>query len=289
MDATFVHNVIFRNRLHESGGQAFQDVFNQLMSFAYESYVSVAPWGSQGDRGNDGYVATEQRYFQLYAPTSAFKPVDVLTACHKAEEDFSKLLSTKTALRRWHFVLNDRFKGLPEPLVPVHEAILADHPQLDECYPIGTQHLLKKFIGLPANQQESIIGGVPSNVPTNLDLSSLGDLLVDLANSKDSLVIGGIKPPAMFEAKAVFNGFSDDAKSLLLNYARQSHIVDKFLDARDTWWRQTVAEDIRSRYMSLKDELSGDEKLLQLVDALMPAIAGSPPAEPSGSEVEFSR
>jgi len=277
MDATFVHNVIFRNKLHESGGQAFQDVFNQLMSFVHESYVSVAPWGALGDRGNDGYVSTEHRYFQLYAPTSAFKPVDVLTACRKAEEDFLKLLSIKTAMKRYHFVLNDRFKGLPEPLVTVHDAILSGHAQMDQCYPVGTHHLLKKFIELPANKQESIIGGVPSDVPTNLDLSNLGDLLVDLANSTDFLVVGGIKPPTMFEAKAVFNGFSEDAKSLLLNYARQSHVVDKFLDARDTWWRQTVAEDIRNRYMLLEEDLSGDEKLMQLVDVLIPTVARNHP------------
>jgi hypothetical protein len=277
MDATFVHNVIFRNKLHESTGQAFQDVFNQLMSFVYESYVAVAPWGALGDRGNDGYVSTEKRYFQLYAPTSSFKPVDILTACKKAQTDFAKLVAGQTNLKRYHFVLNDKFKGLPEPLVPVHEAILAGHPQMDECYPVGTHYLLGKFIDLPINKQEAVIGGVPSNVPTNLDLSNLGDLLIELANNTDSLVVGGILPPGTFDAKALFNGLSENAKNLLLNYARQGHIVDKLLDARDPWWRQTVAEDIRNRYLALPSDLSGDEKLMQLVDALIPSVGRTHP------------
>jgi len=277
VDATFVHNVIFRNKLHESTGQAFQDVFNQLMSFVHESYVAVAPWGALGDRGNDGYVSTERRYFQLYAPTSSFKPADILTACNKAQTDFGKLIASRTNLQRYHFVLNDRFKGLPEPLVSIHEAILAGHSQMDECYPVGNYYLLGRFTDLPAFKQEAVIGGVPSNVPTNLDLSNLGDLLVDLANSTDSLIVGGILPPGSFEAKVVFNGLSDDAKRLLLNYATHGHVVDKFLDARDTWWRQTVADDIRNRYLVLPSDLSGDEKLLQLVDALIPPVARTNP------------
>jgi len=277
MDAAFFHNVIFRIKLHESNGQSFQDVFNQLMSFVYDSYVAVTPWGKLGDRGNDGYVATEQRYFQLFSPVTTFKPADILTACKKAETDFGKLLAANTNLKRYHFVLNDKFRGLPEPLTPVHDAILANHPQLDQCYPIGAQHLFARFIALPVNAQESIIGGVPSTVPTNLDLSNLGNLLNDLANNADELVIGGIKPPASFEVKAVFNGLSDDAKEALLRYARKSHVVDKFLDARDVWWRQTVAEDIRNRYLALPTDLSGDEKLLLLVDALIPAVARSHP------------
>ncbi len=277
MDATFVHNVIFRNKLHESTGQAFQDVFNQLMSFVNESYVAVAPWGALGDRGNDGYVSTEKRYFQLYAPTSSFKPVEIMTACKKAQTDFAKIVAGQTNLKRYHFVLNDKFKGLPEPLVPIHEAILAANPQMDECYPVGTFYLLGKFIDLPANKQEAVIGGVPSSVPTNLDLTNLGSLLTELANSTDALIVGGILVPGTFDAKALFNGLSEDIRRLLLNYATYAHIVDKLLDARDTWWRQTVAEDIRNRYLNLPSNLSGDEKLMQLVDALIPLVARTHP------------
>jgi hypothetical protein len=288
MEATFFHSVMFKLKLHESTGQSFQDVFNQLMSFVYESYVPVAPWGKLGDRGNDGYVSTEQRYFQLYSPTSPFKPTDIVTACKKASTDFGKLIAAKTALRRYHFVLNDKFNGLPQPLAAEHDLILANHNQLDECYPIGAHQLSKNFIKLSPNQQESIIGGVPSNAPTNLDLSSLGDLLVELANSKDSLTLGGVKPPAAFDAKAIFNGFSDDAREALLNYARRSHLVDKFLDARDSWWRQTVAEDIRSRYLALPDGLNDDEKLLALVDALIPhAVKSHPHSEKAYRESSF--
>lgn len=277
MDATFVQNLIFKVKLHESTGQSFQDIFNQLMSFVHESYVPVAPWGNHGDRGNDGYVATEQRYFQLYSPTSAYKPADIVTACKKANADFAKLLAAKTNLKRYHFVLNDKFTGLPQPLASEHDKILGANPQMDECYPIGAQYLLKKFIDLSINKQESIIGGVPSSTPTNLDLSSLGDLLADLANSTDSLIVGGVKPPASLEVKAVFNGLSDDAREVILNYARRSHVVDKFLDVRDTGWRQTVAEDIHKRYLSLPSELEGDEKLFLLVEALIPRVARSHP------------
>lgn len=273
MDATFVHSILFKNKLHESGGQSFQDVFNQLMTFVFDGYVSVAPWGRLGDRGNDGYVSMEQRYFQLYAPTSVFKPADIITSCRKAGSDFEKLLAERTNLRRYHFVMNDRFRGVPEPLVPVHESILAKHPQMDQCYPIGTHYLHKKFLALSTNEQESIIGGVPAKVPTNLDLTNLGNLLLELANSSDLLVIGGVTPPATFEAKAIFNGLTETARSLLADYARWNHYVDKFLDARDPWWRQTVADDIHHRYSLLPNDVSADERLMLLVDALIPASA----------------
>jgi hypothetical protein len=131
MDATFIQNVLFKLRLHESTGQSFQDIFNDLMSFVYESYVPVAPWGKLGDRGNDGYVAMEQRYFQLYSPTSVFKPTDIPAACRKANTDFAKLLASYSNLKRYHFVLNDKFSGLPQPLTVEHNSILSSNAQMD--------------------------------------------------------------------------------------------------------------------------------------------------------------
>src|SRR3972149_10324783 len=59
----------FENAFLRTKGDAFQDFFEKLMGFAYKAdFMACRPWGNRGDRKNDGFLKSERRLFQVYAP-----------------------------------------------------------------------------------------------------------------------------------------------------------------------------------------------------------------------------
>jgi len=262
--------------LLRSSGEHFQRLFNELMSRFHSGFVPVQPWGNLGDRGNDGYIHNELRFFQLHAP-SGTSPTSK-TSSEKAKNDFSKLLAAYSGLKHYHFVLNDRFQGIPSPVVLAHESISQSNSQLEECFPIGCHDLRGRFEKLDQAKQILIVGDLPSKIPHELDLTVLGSLLRDLADADDDdIALGRIDLPAEFDIKADFNGFSDDVKLQLQHYARRSHVVDKMLASRDSTWVQVISEEVSSRYKSLSNENVSDVKLLKLAELLIPQVAKSHP------------
>jgi len=59
----------FENAFHQAKGNAFQELFEKLMGLAYKAdFMACRPWGNRGDRKNDGFLKSERRLFQVYAP-----------------------------------------------------------------------------------------------------------------------------------------------------------------------------------------------------------------------------
>lgn len=183
--SAYVLSTYFQLRLHNSNGNQFQDLFNDLMARSHDGYSAVKPWGNHGDRGNDGYVPAELRFFQLYAPSSEANPV---TSCAKAVGDFSKLEAAYPGLKHYHFVMNDKFQGIPAPVAESLHALKESKSVLGDCGPIGSHQLRTKFEQLPQTQQTLIVGDLPSQFPDALDLSILGAVLKELADADEDLV-----------------------------------------------------------------------------------------------------
>ena len=59
----------FENGFLRAKADAFQTFFERLMGLAYKAdFMACRPWGKEGDRKNDGYLKSERRLFQVYAP-----------------------------------------------------------------------------------------------------------------------------------------------------------------------------------------------------------------------------
>lgn len=75
----------FENAFLRAKGDAFQDLFEKLMGFAHKAdFMACRPWGNRGDRKNDGFLKSERRLFQVYAPNEMTEAKAVL----KITEDF---------------------------------------------------------------------------------------------------------------------------------------------------------------------------------------------------------
>src|ERR1035441_10336754 len=82
-------SVMFKLRVHECNGQAYEDLFVSVIGRRYPKFKPVKPHGRVGDRKNDGYVAETGSYFQVFAPEDASQKVT--NAVSKAKVDFKGL------------------------------------------------------------------------------------------------------------------------------------------------------------------------------------------------------
>lgn len=91
-DREYLFRVLFRLEVHQSQGDAFQCLFGTVMKYADPRFRLVAPWGDWGDGGNDGWIAEDGHYFQVYGPKATTRYEDIcMTALGKAIDDFAKL------------------------------------------------------------------------------------------------------------------------------------------------------------------------------------------------------
>ncbi len=79
----------FRLKVHSFDGQAFEDLFVQVMQYKNPNFRPVKPQGRFGDRKNDGFDQQRGAYYQVYAPEDLRK--NPAAAVKKARQDFEKL------------------------------------------------------------------------------------------------------------------------------------------------------------------------------------------------------
>jgi hypothetical protein len=60
--------ILFKTKIYENEGQAFERLFTQIMNYAYPEFIQIKPQGRYGDRKNDGYTPSLGHYYQVYAP-----------------------------------------------------------------------------------------------------------------------------------------------------------------------------------------------------------------------------
>jgi hypothetical protein len=101
---------LFQNKILKADGQAFEDIFTAIMNYAEADFRSIKPWGSIGDRKNDGYIKTKGTYYQVYAPEEIRKSYP--DAVDKLKTDFDGLKSHWNPINEFYFVVNDKYKGV---------------------------------------------------------------------------------------------------------------------------------------------------------------------------------
>ncbi|MCR9308627.1 MULTISPECIES: hypothetical protein [Vibrio] len=114
----------FKLKVFQSEGTEYEKLFNDLMKLSTPGFRSVKPHGNIGDRGNDGWVQSEGKYYQVYAPEELFKNTD--EAIKKVKSDFVKLKKywdSISPIKSFYFVLNDKFKGVSPHITKILEEI----------------------------------------------------------------------------------------------------------------------------------------------------------------------
>lgn len=259
----YMYRMLFRLEVYKSSGDSFQQLISKVLFHAMPGFQLIQPYGNWGDGGNDGWIASDDHYFQVYGPkpTTQTSP---LAEVKKAVDDFHKLPAKWGQVKKYSFVINDHFSGVPAPVTAALKKLKEDKNLVDAAV-IGTNELMQLFMGLPNDIKMDIVGSIPSEVPDFIDPRSVKELLSYLVNNSMGMTTNflvGLAPE--FEEKIVFNGLSRVISLRLESNSYQVYDIDTFLDSVDTNLKQAIAKEVKDIYQQSKQEL--DDSLPDAVD-----------------------
>nr|VFK65471.1 MAG: hypothetical protein BECKUNK1418G_GA0071005_106317 [Candidatus Kentron sp. UNK]VFK72416.1 MAG: hypothetical protein BECKUNK1418H_GA0071006_111311 [Candidatus Kentron sp. UNK] len=262
----FWFRMLFKVKLYEARGASFQQLVHDLFQLVRKDFQAIAPWGNWGDGGNDGWVPSKGWYYQIHGPEpgmkdSIKKQMDDNATKHvkKAAGDFRKLTEEWGEVKRYYFVLNDRYTGIPAPVAKALQDLEDNNEGLEKARAIGSRELENLFMKLSEQEREVIIGGIPGHSLDFIDPRCVGELLTHLADKSTSLSVflDGTAPD--FQEKIAFNGLTEPVAGYLKSFSYQAATVDDFLSDRGDL-AQPISEEINRFYKTSRETIPNEEE-----------------------------
>ena len=256
----------FKIRVYESEGQSFEDLFTCIMQYAEPDFQQIKPWGNIGDRKNDGYILSKGIYFQVYAPEDISKSIN--KAVKKLESDFSGLLEEWKGVKEYHFVINNKYKGVPPQLAQAIQKIAEDYSIKADIWTVNKLEDL--VLSLDDDKISIIVGRLPN--PADISTPSydiLGEVIEHLMKL-DISTQGSVIGYPNWGDKIKFNGLSKTVERWL--DAGFLHVValDKYLDSESNFHAEEVKNKIRKIYIDKARDFSGDELFIEIRNTVSP-------------------
>jgi len=254
----------FENLFRAAKGNEFQTFFERLMGLAYKAdFMACRPWGNQGDRKNDGFLKSERRLFQVYAPNE----MTAGEAMAKIAEDFEGAKEHwGEHFDKWVFAHN-AVDGLP----PHAQKLILDfekaNPEI-KLEPWGLEEFRLVFRKLSANDLVSWLGAAPTEeTKATLGFGDLRPVLETLGQQPvpaDSPVCE--VPTGKIEA----NALSESVATLIKSGMAKAPLVEAFFAQwHDETLGERIAEAFRAEYQRLRGSLTPNE-----IFAVLQAWAG---------------
>ncbi|CAK8716012.1 ABC-three component systems C-terminal domain-containing protein [Candidatus Electronema halotolerans] len=223
----------FENAFLRAKGDEFQTFFERLMGLACKAdFMACRPWGNIGDRKNDGFLKSERRLFQVYAPNA----MEAKKAIDKITEDFEGAkVHWGKHFDKWVFVHN-AYDGLPPH---VHEVIL-EFERVNPgivLEPWGLEELRLIFRLLSEEDCISWFGLAPTEeTKAKLGFKELQVVFEILASNAapPSFTVQPV-PQGKIEA----NALSESVRELIKSGMSKSWLVSDFLEK---WHDETLGE-----------------------------------------------
>lgn len=237
----------FENLFRAAKGNEFQTLFERLMGLAFKSdFMACRPWGSQGDRKNDGFLRSERCLFQVYAPNE----MTANDAIAKITEDFEGAKTHwGTYFDKWVFAHNAT-DGLP----PHVQKQLLDFGQVNPGVTLdawGLEEFRLIFRKLSNEDLVSWLGAAPSDeTKASLGFGDLRPVLETLGQRplpSDSPVRD--VPTGKIEA----NALSESVATLIKSGMGKTPLVEAFFAQwHDETLGERTAEAFRIEYQRLR-------------------------------------
>lgn len=237
----------FENAFLRANGDEFQTFFERLMGLAYKAdFMPCRPWGKQGDRKNDGFLKSERRLFQVYAPNK----MTAALAMAKITEDFEGAkVHWGNHFDHWVFVHNAT-GGLPPHVQGLLLGLEAANPGI-KLQPWGLEELRLIFRKLAVEDKATWFGPAPT-AETKVKLG-FADVRVVLER------IAALPAPPITEIRDVpkgkieANALSEAVATLLKEGMVKSPLVAEFLAQwHDERLGERLAEAFRAEYRRLR-------------------------------------
>ena len=267
-DERCIARYLFQNKILKANAQAFEDIFTQIMSYSNDEFTQVRPWGKLGDRKCDGRMESQGIYYQVYAPEDIQK--NYVEAVKKLKTDFTGLIDYWPGVRRYYFVVNDKYDGFNADCICAIQKIKKDY-NLDDARIVGAGWLENVLFLLDDDQIISVVGHIPD--PTRIKV-----LDYSIVNE----VIEYIKKQPMLEEdqydiifpdwddKIRFNELSERTSKCLDGGYIHIHSLEEYLSNQGEFLADELRDRVCEVYLHEKKSTTGDSLFWAMVNRLTP-------------------
>ncbi len=240
-------------------GTTFQDFFERLMGFAYKAdFMACRPWGKSGDRKNDGFLKSERRLFQVYAPNEMTEA----KAVSKIQEDFEGAKGYWGSLfDKWVFAHNAT-DGLPPHVQKVLLNFEEANPPIT-LDPWCLEEFRVVFRRIPLDDLVVWFGPAPT-AETKAKLG-FKDLRVVLEHLSGQSTAPGQPVKDVPRGKIEANALSESVATLLKEGMVKAPLVTQFFEKwHDPTLGERIAKSFRAKYESLRENSTPNEIFTEL-------------------------
>ncbi|MDX6047612.1 MULTISPECIES: ABC-three component system protein [Bacillus] len=247
----------FKVLIHESNGQAFENLFTQIMKKNNKDFQLVKAHGNIGDMKNDGFDRVQGRYYQVYGPEDIKKDKTIKDAVNKLNKDFNGLLeywNTICPIKFFHYVVNDKYNGIPGP---IHQGLITlekENPTV-ECRVFSSADLEDELFKLDIDNIRGVIGYLPDTDIGILDYSVLNEVIDHVMNAEVSFDSQPKLVVPDFYEKIIFNSLSDRVKDFLVTANYSSGSLEEYFAANSKHIRKELETKMSDFYEESKVEI----------------------------------
>lgn len=258
--------ILFENKVRRSDGNAFEDLFTQIMNYAEPEFEQIKPWGNIGDRKNDGFIRSKGIFYQVFAPEDINKSYP--DAISKLEGDFNGLISQWNPVNEFYFVVNDKYKGVHADSNNKIEDIVKTN-SLKKGKILTARDLERIVFTLPDDQILRVVSFLPNlDHIGNLDFSVVTQVIGYIMKLEVKPLNGQIKYPDWNE-KISFNNLGESTKQFLDTASFNLGALNDFL-SNEFFLAEELQRKLIGLYDDLKGDFSGDNLFWEMVSNCMP-------------------
>lgn len=237
-------------------GDAFQQLFGRIMSMAYPGdFVQTRPWGRLGDEKCDGYLRSQRKLFQCYAPNE----LEMSETLRKMHDDFNGALPyAQEFFDTWVFTHNAEGGRIPTWLIKDIERLEKEHASI-RIELFGFEEMRRIVFSLSPTDLVSLLGpSVTMKAMMSLGLADLKPILTYLerqAPPEDDI------PRPVPAEKLAYNALGSNVEALLKAGMTKARLVEDYISrGANKELGMRVAAAFRHEYNRLRtEELDGIE------------------------------
>jgi hypothetical protein len=213
--------------------------------------MQVKPYGNIGDRKNDGFDKTTGEYFQVFAPQDIQNSSTIVSATAKLDEDFKGLYNywnDKYPIKKYHFVVNDKYKGVPPQLYTKISELETAYPNV-KFYIFTSAKLEDIVLHMDIDTVTGLLGYI-ADMTLQLEYSALNEVIEHLMRMKDASDSDDLLTVPDFEEKIKFNKLSTRVADMLRSASYQVGGLEAYFRSHSEITKSEVQRKIVDCYRS---------------------------------------
>lgn len=259
--------VLFQNKISKADGNAFEDLFTEIMNYAESGFQQIKPWGNIGDRKNDGYINDRGIFYQVFAPEDIRKSYP--DAVDKLVEDFDGLRKQWSPIHEFYFVVNDKYNGINADCEKALKKIIADY-NLKNAGLMTAKDLENQLFSLSDDQIIKVVSFLPDpQSMRSLDFNVVNEVVAHIMQLPLNVSDESYIAPD-WDKKIEFNGLSEKPANYLNAAYFQVGGLEEYLKNNGDFLAEELKNRMRSLYISKKENRSGDELFMYILSEASP-------------------